>query len=96
MDRKAILITVGVGVGAAAVGGAIYALLKDQDLSLTAGGGRSHEISRPSCIEVKIPASEAGVVIGRGGENIRDIQRKTNTKIHFKDESELYININLP
>jgi hypothetical protein len=34
---------------------------------------------------VRIPAEVAGAVIGRGGENIKEIQRKTMTKIDFKD-----------
>ena len=38
---------------------------------------------------MKIPSRDAGFVIGRRGENIRDIQEKTNTRIHFLDESEL-------
>ena len=37
---------------------------------------------------MKIASKDAGYVIGRRGENIRDIQDKTNTRIHFLDESE--------
>jgi predicted PilT family ATPase len=42
--------------------------------------------SRPAFIEVKIPKECVGIVIGRGGSSIKDIQEKTDTKIHFKDE----------
>ncbi len=35
---------------------------------------------------MKIPAEDAGVVIGRRGENVKEVQRRTNTKISFKDE----------
>ena len=30
---------------------------------------------------------KVGATIGRGGENIKEIQRKTNTRIDFKDDS---------
>ncbi|KAK9505538.1 hypothetical protein O3M35_009566 [Rhynocoris fuscipes] len=35
-------------------------------------------------LEVKIPNQSISLVIGRGGENIRNIQAKTNTRINFK------------
>nr|CAD7449793.1 unnamed protein product [Timema bartmani] len=44
--------------------------------------------SRPALIEVQIPRDCVGVIIGRGGSNIKSIQDQTNTKIHFKDELE--------
>ncbi|XP_069692009.1 tudor and KH domain-containing protein homolog [Periplaneta americana] len=44
--------------------------------------------SRPTAIEVKIPKECVGIVIGRGGITIKDIQEKTDTRIHFKDELE--------
>ena len=47
---------------------------------------RTHAASRPVKIEVVIPANQAGIVIGRRGENIQEIQRKTQCKINFKDE----------
>ncbi|KAK7861624.1 hypothetical protein R5R35_010127 [Gryllus longicercus] len=42
--------------------------------------------SRSATIEVKIPKDCVGVVIGRGGANIKEIQDKSETKINFKDE----------
>jgi polyribonucleotide nucleotidyltransferase len=42
--------------------------------------------SRPVVIEVKIPKDCVGVVIGRGGSSVKDIQEKTDTRIIFKDE----------
>nr|CAD7405432.1 unnamed protein product [Timema cristinae] len=44
--------------------------------------------SRPALIEVQIPRDCVGVIIGRGGSNIKSIQEQTNTKIYFKDELE--------
>nr|CAD7573612.1 unnamed protein product [Timema californicum] len=44
--------------------------------------------SRPALIEVHIPKDCVGVIIGRGGSNIKSIQDQTNTKIYFKDELE--------
>jgi polyribonucleotide nucleotidyltransferase len=46
--------------------------------------------SRPTFIEVKIPKECVGVVIGRGGSSIRDIEEKTNTRIIFKDECKYF------
>ena len=44
------------------------------------------ESSRPTKLEIRIREKDAGMVIGRKGSNIREIERKTDTKIHFKDE----------
>jgi hypothetical protein len=29
---------------------------------------------------------KVGAIIGRGGDNVKEIQRKTNTRIDFKDD----------
>lgn len=42
--------------------------------------------SRSTVIEVKIPKESIGIVIGRGGNNIKEIQAISDTKINFKDE----------
>ena len=91
MDKKVIL---GVGV-AAAVGGAAaaafaaYLVLKDdQDGSARSSEGIPHTSSRPVSIDVSIPKKHIAYVIGKGGDTIKEIQRKTNTRIHFKDELE--------
>ena len=41
-----------------------------------------------NCFQIvfQIPAEHVGAVIGRGGENIKEIQRKTKTRIDFKDD----------
>lgn len=39
-------------------------------------------------IDVKIPKESVGVVIGREGSNIKEIQARTDTRINFKDELE--------
>ncbi|XP_073991717.1 tudor and KH domain containing protein papi isoform X2 [Rhodnius prolixus] len=36
------------------------------------------------CLEIKIPTNAISLVIGRAGENIKNIQLETNTKINFK------------
>jgi polyribonucleotide nucleotidyltransferase len=41
---------------------------------------------QPVVIEVKIPKGYVGVVIGRGGSCVKDIQEKTDTRIRFKDD----------
>ena len=48
---------------------------------------RLHTTSRPVTIEVRIPADQVGFIIGRGGETIREIQKKTQTRIEFKDDT---------
>lgn len=48
--------------------------------------------SRMKTIEMKIPNSVVGVVIGRAGSNIKEIQEKTDTRINFKDNGK-YIQI---
>jgi len=48
--------------------------------------GQPHVSSRPLTLEVRIPQNHAGLVIGRGGQNIKEIQTRSNTRIHFKDE----------
>ena len=47
-----------------------------------------HVFSSQSVINVKIPRESVGVVIGRQGSNIREIQAKTETRINFRDELE--------
>lgn len=42
--------------------------------------------SRCTVIEVKIPKESIGIVIGRQGNTIKEIQAKSDTKINFKDE----------
>lgn len=42
--------------------------------------------SRSTVIEVKIPKESVGIVIGRGGNTIKEIQSKSDTKINFKEE----------
>ena len=82
----------GVGV-AAAVGGAAaaafaaYLVLKDEnDGPVKSTQGIPHISSRPVSIDVSIPKKHIAHVIGRGGDTIKEIQRRTNTRIHFKDE----------
>ena len=48
--------------------------------------GQQHVSSRPITLEVRIPQDQAGIVIGRGGQTIKEIQSRSNTRIHFKDE----------
>ena len=91
MDRKIML---GVGV-AAAVGGAAaaafaaYLVLKeDEGGTVNACEDISHTSSRPVSIDVNIHKKHIAHVIGKGGDTIKEIQHKTNTRIHFKDELE--------
>ena len=55
-------------VGVAALGGACaYLLLKDEQFH----SQNQHISSRPMTIHVQIPVEQIGLVIGRGGENIK-------------------------
>jgi predicted RNA-binding protein YlqC (UPF0109 family) len=69
-------------VGVAALGGACaYFLLKEDDEFKFKSG---HTSSRPMTIEVRIPHGHVGVVIGRGGQTIKEIQITSNTRINFR------------
>jgi len=82
--KTAVGVTAGV-VGVAALGGVCaYLLLKEDELEFSSRN--QHISSRPMTIQVQIPVEQVGLVIGRGGENIKEIQKKTNTRIHMKDE----------
>ena len=48
----------------------------------------SKATSRQVALEMKIPKDVVGSVIGKQGCNIKEIQAKTETRIHFKDELE--------
>jgi len=41
--------------------------------------------SRIKTIEMKIPINSVGLLIGRGGSNIKELQQKTDTRICFND-----------
>ena len=45
-----------------------------------------YQTFRPISSTIRIPRNQRGVVIGRGGQRTREIQNRTNTRIHFKDE----------
>eukprot|EP00092_Neocalanus_flemingeri_P011602 GFUD01012503.1.p1 GENE.GFUD01012503.1~~GFUD01012503.1.p1 ORF type:complete len:462 (+),score=178.84 GFUD01012503.1:110-1495(+) len=69
-----------------ATGLCLYLLLrKEDDWEEEGQGGVT---SRQVAIDVKIPKDSVGIVIGRQGSNIREIQAKTDTRINFKDELE--------
>jgi len=72
-------------VGAAA---GLYFLHKDADNYDLEQPGSRIKTSKQINIDVKIPKEFVGVVIGRQGSNIREIQTRTETKIHFRDELE--------
>uniref|UniRef100_A0A1B6LIZ4 Tudor domain-containing protein n=1 Tax=Graphocephala atropunctata TaxID=36148 RepID=A0A1B6LIZ4_9HEMI len=65
----------------------LYLLLKkeEDDLHETLEDVKT---SRMKIIEMKIPKATVGVVIGRGGSNIKEIQQETDTRIHFKDHED--------
>lgn len=41
-------------------------------------------------IEVKIPKNALGLVIGRHGTNIKQIEEKTSTSIHFIENNSMF------
>ena len=69
-----------------AIGTGLYLLHRDGDSYDLEQPGRSITTSKEVTIDVKIPEKMAGVVIGRGGSNLREIQTRTETKINFRDE----------
>ena len=78
---KALLISLGVGVGVAVVvAGGVYYVVNENKARKSAAS------SAPVAIERRIANEHAGIVIGRGGESVREIERKTETRIVFKAE----------
>lgn len=70
-----------------ATGVCLYLLLKkddEEDYSHVSKGKTSRQVA----LDVRIPKESVGIVIGRQGSNIREIQSKTETRINFKDEME--------
>lgn len=82
-NQKVLLVSLGIGVGVAAVvaGGVYFAVNVSSDERR-----RVIKTSNPVSVEMRIPIKHAGLVIGRGGETVQEIERKTETKINFKDE----------
>ena len=75
-------------VGAAAIGGTCFYLLSKEEREFKAQTNLSHSSSRPVQIHVQVPVDHVGRVIGRGGRNLKEVEAKTSTRIHFKDELE--------
>ncbi|CAB4070091.1 TDRKH [Lepeophtheirus salmonis] len=82
-NRKALALTAGTVAG---LGGALLGYY----LWHTLWADREEEDgwNFPSYLSIKILKEDSGVVIGRGGANIQEIEFKTSTKMHFKDELE--------
>ena len=58
-----------------------YDYIQDEDdLDIYMQGIRTE---RPTLIEVRVPKHIVGVIIGSGGSQIKDIQKKSNTSIIF-------------
>lgn len=64
---------------------ALYLLHRKDDEDLDDLGIKT---SRVITIETKIPKSSIGVIIGRGGSNIKKIQEECGARVSFKDEVE--------
>ena len=77
------------GLAAAGVTGVcLYLLLRREEEWRVERQRGSVSSSKQVVLDVKIPKESVGVVIGREGSNIREIQAKTDTRINFKDELE--------
>jgi len=84
---RSLVAPIALGIALTGVTGVcLYLLLrKDEEWS---NENSSHITSRHVVLEVKIPKDGVGLVIGRQGANIREIQAKTETRINFRDELE--------
>ena len=77
------------GLAAAGVTGVcLYLLLRREEEWRVERQRGSVSSSKQVVLDVKIPKESVGVVIGREGSNIREIQATTDTRINFKDELE--------
>lgn len=83
--RYTLPILIGLTVTGISAAYLLYLLLRKDEDDFSAHMQRVRT-SRPIVIEVKIPKDCVGVVIGRGGSSVKDIQEKTDTRIIFKDE----------
>jgi len=86
MSDRSLVAPIALGIALTGVTGVcLYLLLKkDEEWS----DERTHVTSRHVVLEVQIPKDSVGIVIGRQGANIKEIQAKTETRINFKDELE--------
>ncbi|XP_076618490.1 tudor and KH domain containing protein papi isoform X1 [Colletes latitarsis] len=75
------------GVSLTGVGIALIYVLYKQDEE-AASSRRNHiESTKRISIEYKVPRQFVPLVIGRGGCMIKDVERKTGTYIHFKEDN---------
>ena len=52
----------------------------------------SRNVEPITCVEIQVAPGKAGLVIGKGGKNIRDIREKTHTKIETPpDEKDTFV-----
>ncbi|KAL3854394.1 hypothetical protein ACJMK2_013665 [Sinanodonta woodiana] len=66
----------------------LYWLLKsDEEEESKEGKGKKIITSRHTLIELKIPRKLAGVVIGRQGQKIKELQETSGARINFKDDN---------
>ncbi|RWS06898.1 Tudor and KH domain-containing protein-like protein [Dinothrombium tinctorium] len=80
---KQVITGIGIAVGVTASCIALYLLMREEkDESEIWNDVRT---TRQTFVKVKVPKDSIGAVIGRGGEMIKDIQEKTNTKVKFED-----------
>jgi len=47
------------------------------------------KLGRGVCLQIAVPRSMIGVVIGKGGEMIKKIQQESGARIQFRPEDEL-------
>lgn len=89
MSERNIVAPLAMGLAlAGATGVCLYLLLRKDEDYLDSDYQSEGVTGRMVLIEVKIPRDSVGIVIGRQGANIREIQAKTGTRINFKDELE--------
>ncbi|KZC10383.1 Tudor and KH domain-containing protein [Dufourea novaeangliae] len=75
------------GVSLTSVGIALIYLLYKKDEEDTSSRRRHVEAAKRISVEYKVPRKFVPAVIGRGGSVIKDVQSKTGTQIHFKEDN---------
>lgn len=85
LSRPSVLVG---GIAVAGISGICLYLLLRREEEWRSQRQSNISSSKQVVIDVKIPKESVGVVIGREGSNIKEIQAKTDTRINFKDELE--------
>lgn len=85
---KIVALTVGFGLSLSAASILLFLLFRKNEEEQYYDDFERTRTSRQAVAHVHVPKCAVGSVIGRQGENIKDIQRTTKTRINFNDPGD--------